>query len=238
MESVIERLQRVGLTEYEAKAYVSLLTDHMNSASALSKKSGVPRTKVYSVLESLRVKGWIIIYSGIPLLFKAVEPKVALDGVRKEYDGLLESLTETLSGEAMVMKDKIVVQKYDLGLGGLKEELKNARTVQISNATTDLVERISTAIRPDAVVEVVLFPGERKAGRMDFTFREAVIRVVGVIRGREVPSMTVVVDENRIFTVIEDPVDERYLVNEMLNDDCCGCLSGLITLGWNSSKEA
>ena len=238
MESVIERLQRVGLTEYEAKAYISLLTDHMNSASALSKKSGVPRTKVYSVLESLQAKGWIIVYSGIPLLFKAVEPEVALEGVRKEYDGLLESLTKTLAGEAREMKDKIVVQKYDLGLGGLKEELKNARKVQISNATTDLVERISGVIRPDAAVEVVLFPGERKAGRQDFTFREAIIRVVCVTRGKEVPSMTVVVDESRIFTVIEDPVDERYLVSEMLNDDCCGCLSGLISMGWNSAKEA
>jgi len=71
MESVVEKLQRIGLTEYEAKAYLSLLTNHVNSAAKLSEKSGVPRTKIYQVLESLERKGWIMIYSGIPLLFKS-----------------------------------------------------------------------------------------------------------------------------------------------------------------------
>lgn len=237
MEGVIDQLQRVGLTEYEAKAYVSLLTDHMSSASALSKKSGVPRTKVYAVLESLQAKGWIKIYSGIPLLFKAFEPAEALANARKEYDGLFDGLAQTLSGEADSMKEKIVVLRQDVGLSGLREELKNARTVQISNATADLIERLSGAIPADASVEVVLYPGERKAGRKDFKFREAAIRVVCVARGREVPSSTVIVDEGRIFTVVEDPVDERYFVSEMLSDDCCGCLSGLFDMGWNSAKE-
>ncbi|HMK45145.1 MAG TPA: helix-turn-helix domain-containing protein [Methanocella sp.] len=237
MESVIEGLQQVGLTEYEAKAYMSLLTDHMSSASALAKKSGVPRTKVYSVLESLQAKGWIVVYSGIPLLFRAVEPEEALVRVRRGYESLLAELSGALSGEAMAMKEKFVVLKHDIGLGGLKDELRSARTVQISNATADLVERLAPAIRPDAVVEVVLYPGERKAGRNDFRFREALVKVVCVMRNKEVPSSTVIVDEGRIFTVAEDPVEERYYVSEMLNDDCCGCLSGVFTMGWDGSKE-
>jgi len=68
MESVAKKLQKIGLTEYEAKAYLSLLRDHLNSATKLSEKSGVPRTKIYQVLESLERKGWIRIYSGIPLV--------------------------------------------------------------------------------------------------------------------------------------------------------------------------
>ena len=64
MEGVVEKLQRIGLTEYEAKAYLTLLRDHLNSASKLSEKSGVPRTKIYSVLESLERKGWIRIFLG------------------------------------------------------------------------------------------------------------------------------------------------------------------------------
>ena len=45
------------MTEYEAKVYSSLLKNHINSAARLSAKSGVPRTKIYSVLESLQEKG-------------------------------------------------------------------------------------------------------------------------------------------------------------------------------------
>ncbi|MHC3128585.1 MAG: hypothetical protein IBV52_00705 [Candidatus Bathyarchaeota archaeon] len=53
---VVEKLQKVGLTEYEAKAYVGLLSDHLSTATKLSEKSGVPRTRIYGVLESLTQK--------------------------------------------------------------------------------------------------------------------------------------------------------------------------------------
>jgi HTH-type transcriptional regulator, sugar sensing transcriptional regulator len=53
MESVVEKLQHVGLTEYEAKAYLGLINTHFSTATQVSERSGVPRTKIYSVLESL-----------------------------------------------------------------------------------------------------------------------------------------------------------------------------------------
>jgi sugar-specific transcriptional regulator TrmB len=34
MESVVGKLQQVGLTEYETKAYLSLLNVHLNTARA------------------------------------------------------------------------------------------------------------------------------------------------------------------------------------------------------------
>ncbi|KAA0000856.1 MAG: hypothetical protein FE047_00575 [Thermoplasmata archaeon] len=48
MENAVEQLQKLGLTEYEAKVYFSLVGNHFISATSLAKKSGVPRTK-YSV---------------------------------------------------------------------------------------------------------------------------------------------------------------------------------------------
>lgn len=38
LESVVERLQRVGLTEYEAKAYLALLNSHLSTATQVSEK--------------------------------------------------------------------------------------------------------------------------------------------------------------------------------------------------------
>lgn len=237
MESVTGRLQKIGLTEYEAKAYVSLLSDHMSNASALARKSGVPRTKIYSVLESLQEKGWIKIYSGIPLLFRAVEPREAIAGAKKEYDDLFDAIGQALSSEAVAMKEKFVVLRHDIGLGGLKDEVRSAKTVQITNAPADLVERLADIIRPDALVQVVLFPGEKKLAGKGFQFREAGLRIVSIVRSREVPSATVLLDESRIFTVMVDPVDERYIVSEMLSDECCGCMSGLFNMGWDSARE-
>jgi sugar-specific transcriptional regulator TrmB len=92
MKGVVEKLQKVGLTEYEAKAYVGLLGDHLSTATRLSEKSGVPRTKIYSVLESLAQKGWVKVYSGIPLLFKAVDPHVVFERIKEDYTGFMESV--------------------------------------------------------------------------------------------------------------------------------------------------
>jgi sugar-specific transcriptional regulator TrmB len=36
MESVVEKLQRVGLTQYEAKAYVALLNMHLSTVTNVS----------------------------------------------------------------------------------------------------------------------------------------------------------------------------------------------------------
>ena len=96
MERIVEKLERIGLTEYEAKAYLALLEVHLNTATRVSEKSGVPRTRIYSVLESLAQKGWVRIYSGVPLLFKAAAPQEVFEKIKEEYSEFLDSVKSTL----------------------------------------------------------------------------------------------------------------------------------------------
>jgi len=237
MEGVVEKLRRIGLTEYEAKAYLSLLKDHLNTATRLSEKSGVPRTKIYSVLESLALKGWIRIYSGMPLLFKAVDPRDIFARVKRDYDEFLESVQTTLDKEVMEVKEKFMILKFDVGFQSLKEEIKKAKTIWISNATTEFLKKVSNAFSKDAEVKVLLFPGERKIDNKNVQFKEAEVKIVCMVRNKEVPSMSVILDESRVFTVIEDPVDHRYIVDEMLYDECSKCFTEWYNLGWNAAKE-
>jgi len=237
MESVVEKLRRVGLTEYEAKAYLSLLKDHLNSATKLSEKSGVPRTKIYSVLESLQRKGWIKIYSGIPLLFKAVDPHDIFERVKKDYNEFLESVQTTLDKEVADLKEKFVIKKFDIGLKNLKEEIRKARTIWINNATTDFIKKLKDAFSEDAEVKVLLFPGERKTSDKNIRFKEAEMKIVSMVRNREVPSVSLILDETRIFTVFEDPVNHQYIVDEMLYDECTKCFLEWNNLGWNTAKK-
>jgi len=236
MESGVEKLQKIGLTEYEAKAYLTLLKNNIDSAAKLSSKSGVPRTKIYSVLEALALKGWIKIYSGIPLLFRAVSPEKVVDKIKKEYADFLESIQTTLDKEGGKMKEKFVIKRFDLGLENLKEEIGKAKTIQISNATTDLLKKVSKAFSKDAAVQVLLFPGERKIGNGNIEFKEAEVKIVCIIRGKEVPSTSVILDESRTFTVFEDPVDHKYIVDEMLYDECARCFGEWYKLGWNANE--
>lgn len=235
MESGVDKLQKVGLTEYEARAYLSLLNDHITTAAKLSERSGVPRTKIYSVLETLAHKGWIKIYSGVPLLFKAVGPKDVFEKIKNEYSAFLESIQTMLDGEVNELKEKFVIKKFDLGFENLKEEISKAKTIQISNATTDFLKRMTKVLRKDAKVMVLLFPGERRVADGNIEFKQAEVKIVCMIKGKEVPSMSVILDESRTFTVIEDPVDHRYIVDEMLYDECSKCFEEWYNLGWNAA---
>jgi sugar-specific transcriptional regulator TrmB len=40
MENVVDKLQHMGLTQYEAKAYLALLNTHLNTATQISEKIG------------------------------------------------------------------------------------------------------------------------------------------------------------------------------------------------------
>ena len=237
MESVVEKLQRVGLTQYEAKAYLALLNTHLNTATQVSEKSGVPRTKIYSVLEALKHKGWVRVYSGVPLLFQAVEPLKVFEKVKGDLEMFLQSVQATLKEEVNGMKEKFVIKRFDIGLEGLKQEISKAKTVEINNATTGFVKKVSDAFRPDAAVKVLLFPGEAKPNNLkNVELKEAEVAIVTIIRNKEMPSMSVILDEGRTFTAFQDPVDHKYIVDEMLYDECSRCFSEWSSLSWGSAN--
>ncbi|UCD91874.1 MAG: TrmB family transcriptional regulator [Methanobacteriota archaeon] len=238
MEDLVEKLQKVGLTEYEAKAYLSLLSDNVNSASKLSEKSGVPRTKIYAVLESLKEKRWIRVYSGAPLLFQATKPDEVIGRIRDNFGDFLESIQKTLNTEATEMRDKFVIMKSDVGLSSLKEEVGKAKTVWISNATEELMKKLDGAFRDDAEVRVLMYPGERAPKNENFVVKEAEVKIVSIIKNKEVPSVSVILEEDRTFTVRKDPVSDKYRVDEMLYDECSQCFMEWYNLGWNADEEA
>lgn len=56
-EELLSSLQKYGLSQYESKAYLALLTLGTSNAYTISKESKIPRSRVYDVLESLAEKG-------------------------------------------------------------------------------------------------------------------------------------------------------------------------------------
>ncbi len=58
-EKTKKAMEEVGLGSYEIKVYISLLENGSMPASELSKKSSVPYSKIYEVLNSLEERGWI-----------------------------------------------------------------------------------------------------------------------------------------------------------------------------------
>jgi sugar-specific transcriptional regulator TrmB len=98
----------LGLSEYEAQVYRTLLETGPTTAKALSEASGVPMGRIYDVLGSVETLGLVRSQSaGRPKKYAAVEPAAALDRLladRKreleeraaQYETVVEELKEDL----------------------------------------------------------------------------------------------------------------------------------------------
>ncbi len=90
--SLITQFKDFGFTLYESKAYVALVTGGIMSAPETSKKSGVPKSKIYDTLNNLLNKRIIEEYPGSPRKFKARSPGFVLDELVEQEKLRLENI--------------------------------------------------------------------------------------------------------------------------------------------------
>ena len=96
MDSAVENLVQLGLKEYEAKIYVALTGLGEANVRRIHEVSGVPRPRVYDVLNSLDEKGFIEIRQGSPLMYKAVRPDIVVSFLKKDLDTAAWDSVKTL----------------------------------------------------------------------------------------------------------------------------------------------
>lgn len=77
-------LEEFGLSKYEARAYVTLVTKGTISAGELAYYSELPRTKVYPILLKLEKKKLAIISKSKPIMCTAIAPEDAFDDIIQE----------------------------------------------------------------------------------------------------------------------------------------------------------
>ena len=76
----------IGLTEREAKVYMTLLNGKMFTVLELQEAANIPRTKIYEVLNKLINRNICIEKKlGKNKLYEAVEPKLAMERIFKNY---------------------------------------------------------------------------------------------------------------------------------------------------------
>ncbi|MDO5851026.1 MAG: helix-turn-helix domain-containing protein [Methanobacteriaceae archaeon] len=60
-ESLLKILNKFGLTDYEAKAYITLNSKIIAKGEYISLESGIPRSKIYTILSNLEKKNLLTI---------------------------------------------------------------------------------------------------------------------------------------------------------------------------------
>ncbi len=130
---LIPNLEKLGLTENEAKAYVGLVSLGEATAREIHDLTNVPRAKVYEILKMLAKKGYLEVRQGSPTYFRAVDPKKVIGEIREEFlNCAIETLDQLneLSYELPKTSPVWYIQS-DWGMknrireimGGVKEEL-------------------------------------------------------------------------------------------------------------------
>lgn len=77
-ETRVHQLMALGLSKYEACAYLALLGYDESSAVEVAGRAGVPRQRIYDVLASLCERNLVVAREGRPTRYTALEPAVAL----------------------------------------------------------------------------------------------------------------------------------------------------------------
>jgi sugar-specific transcriptional regulator TrmB len=78
---IIGNLEEFGLSQYEARAYLTMIGKGSLSASEIAYYSHLPRTKIYLTLKKLEKKGLSVISQQKPLVCSAINPTEAFEEI-------------------------------------------------------------------------------------------------------------------------------------------------------------
>lgn len=118
-------LGELGFTEYEAKAYLALLDGSPATGYRVAQGSGVPRSKVYEVLEGLARRGLVLVSRGETVRYAPLAPEELIRRRRREMESSLRVAEEGLERHARGSASRAVI--WDIV--GREEILERAREV-------------------------------------------------------------------------------------------------------------
>lgn len=96
MKKIIALLQEMGFSQYEAQVYLALLQQANVSGYELAKQSGVPASKIYSILNKLIVKEMVLVTDSDPKKYVPLPPQEILSRMKGEYLHTFHKLEEKL----------------------------------------------------------------------------------------------------------------------------------------------
>ncbi len=127
MDENIATLKGMGLTMYEAQAYVTLTSLISSNATEIAEKSGIPRSKIYDVLKGLVKKNYIEVEDGRPLTYNVKSPVEVLSREKEKINSEIEDTITRLTyvyenGMSQVQApiwrifgvDKIIAQELEI----------------------------------------------------------------------------------------------------------------------------
>ncbi len=229
-EQQVQSLMELGLNSYEAKAYLALMGRDSFTAPQVADRSGVPRQRVYDVLNSLVEQGLAIGRPGKRgVKYTAVAPDIALNGLIRREEQRVSRLAFSTGSLVTTL-----LQEYQAGL----EENEPLDYIEVLRGSQSIHQRFSE-IQEQAEDEILIFtkppyatPIDQNESGMKALKRKVVARSVYEFSAFDDPVTTrvissfssegeqvrfvetlplklVIVDEAIVIVGMEDPIAGR-----------------------------
>ncbi|GAA0182240.1 TrmB family transcriptional regulator [Clostridium sediminicola] len=92
---IIEDMKKLGLNEYESKAYLKLLENYPVNGYTLSKNSGIPRSRIYEVLKNLKDKQVVFEQKEEKSsVYYPLEPKLLVNKLKSDFTKALDNIND------------------------------------------------------------------------------------------------------------------------------------------------
>lgn len=86
MNKLVESLQQLGLTSYEAKLLIALTQYGSGTVADIHALSGIPRSAVYGVITKLNNKGLIESQNTKPMRYRSLSPDRLIEKLKATYE--------------------------------------------------------------------------------------------------------------------------------------------------------
>src|SRR2546428_7388691 len=154
-EKTRKALKEFGLTEYEAKVYVSLIESGTQAASEVSRTASIPYSKIYEILGNLERKGWVETEQGRPSKYYAKAPATALEQSRIRFETTLKSSQTDAMGELQPLYERKGVQeKPDIWIVRGQNNILDKIRETLGRTRRELF--VAMPVAPDPIVSIAL----------------------------------------------------------------------------------
>lgn len=169
-QATLNALKTMGLTEYEAKAYLSLASLISAPALEINENSGVPLSRLYDVLKNLNKKGFIEITRGKPLKYSIIPPqdtfdksrikiKEELDEAESEVKNIYESQISKSPAPIWLIygSDKIIKKEIEI-IARAKDTLHIAAGFMFSEEIEKLNDALNNSLKKGVQTRIIAAP--------------------------------------------------------------------------------
>ena len=247
---MIEKLVSLGLTSYEAKAYLALVSRGSSTAAETSRLAGLPRQRVYDVLGGLVERGLASTRPGKAVKYVATPPDVALELLltdhrnrvatyERDAAALLDDLKTRLPsrsapdrparvhrGAPRPRGDQRALRRASDGINARSSSSRSRRTRRRRRRTSGLEVTRNHVVRTVYECSILEQP-EMAKGVQRFIETGEEARFVD-----ELPLKLVIIDEAIVLFGMEDPIAESDALTLLVIEH--PSLAGMLKIGFEA----